>query len=189
MNTNTDIKVEGANPAPIESVSDKKIVGTAKKKPTKRASNTTAKKTTPKTSKTTTKTPKKTAAKTAETAVKGGVSVQDKKCDCPICGQGFVPADGISPDVHLAKGVLRVFAQIQEESATDVCAESPLPCPCCGLYRMSARLHKNALCRYEKIYICEICGTDEAVRAYANDILPLPDWWVVREIIGRKKGQ
>lgn len=49
------------------------------------------------------------------------------------------------------------------------------PCPRCG-GEMHSNLFRNALSRYEDVYICEECGTDEAMRDYFGDATPLTKW-------------
>ena len=51
---------------------------------------------------------------------------------------------------------------------------NPHPCPRCGLRAAHTR---SAISREADIYICDECGTDEALRAAAN-LAPLPfDYW------------
>ena len=53
-------------------------------------------------------------------------------------------------------------------------------CPRCGKMTVKDRLHTNALSRYAKVYICDACGTDEAVRDWAGCALPLEDWAIAK---------
>lgn len=51
---------------------------------------------------------------------------------------------------------------------------NPHPCPRCGLNSAGTR---TALSRQADVYICDECGTDEAMRAAAN-LAPLPlEYW------------
>ena len=50
------------------------------------------------------------------------------------------------------------------------------PCPRCGHERMDPKPVRNALSRYAKVYICDECGTDEALRDYCGSPLPLNEW-------------
>jgi len=50
-------------------------------------------------------------------------------------------------------------------------------------HNMSVNVLHNALSRQAEIYVCEVCGLDEAVRAYREQILPITDWWIVQEIL------
>jgi predicted RNA-binding Zn-ribbon protein involved in translation (DUF1610 family) len=53
-------------------------------------------------------------------------------------------------------------------------------CPRCG-ERMPDKLTHGALSRHAKgVYICEACGTDEALRDWGGNIEPLSDWVLVR---------
>ena len=51
------------------------------------------------------------------------------------------------------------------------------PCPRCGRDNMDENPVRNALSRYANVYICDECGTDEAMRDFAGlDPLPLNEW-------------
>lgn len=53
-------------------------------------------------------------------------------------------------------------------------------CPRCG-ERMPDKLTHGALSRHAKgVYICEACGTDEALRDWIGNVKPLSDWVLVR---------
>ena len=41
-----------------------------------------------------------------------------------------------------------------------------MPCPRCGEDRMKAPVHTNALSRVADVYVCDACGTAEALLAY-----------------------
>ncbi len=58
-------------------------------------------------------------------------------------------------------------------------------CPRCGRFSVKDRLHTNALSRYVDVYICDECGMDEAIRAMADEPLPLREWAVAK---GRPEG-
>ena len=52
-------------------------------------------------------------------------------------------------------------------------------CPRCG-ERMPDKLTHGALSRHAKgVYICEACGTDEALRDWIGNVKPLSDWVLV----------
>ena len=52
-----------------------------------------------------------------------------------------------------------------------------LLCPRCGRDTMKPNLHTNALSRHaEGIYICDECGTSEAMLDFMNNPLPTEDW-------------
>jgi predicted RNA-binding Zn-ribbon protein involved in translation (DUF1610 family) len=49
-------------------------------------------------------------------------------------------------------------------------------CPRCGSYAMSEDPARNAFSRYANVYICDKCGTDEALRDWNQKPLPLGEW-------------
>lgn len=52
-----------------------------------------------------------------------------------------------------------------------------LPCPRCGRDTMKPALHTNALSRHaDGIYICDECGTAEAMLDFMGSPLPLALW-------------
>lgn len=51
-----------------------------------------------------------------------------------------------------------------------------LPCPRCGMDTMKDKLHTNALSRHADIYICDLCGTNEAMLDFMRNPLPVEDW-------------
>lgn len=53
------------------------------------------------------------------------------------------------------------------------------PCPRCGYYRMDEKPVRNALSRHADVYICNQCGTDEAIRGMIKTVLPLTEWAMV----------
>lgn len=55
-------------------------------------------------------------------------------------------------------------------------------CPRCGRDTMKPRLQTNALSRHAKdIYICDECGTSEAMLDFMNNPLPVASWALFRE--------
>lgn len=57
-------------------------------------------------------------------------------------------------------------------------------CPRCG-ERMPDKLTHGALSRHANgVYICEACGTDEALRDWGGNVKPLSDWVLVRIYTG-----
>jgi len=185
MNNNADeIIIDdgfgGTIPVPKSSI----VTPKTRKTPVKRNSNTPIKNANAKATDTT---PKKPTRKTTTTPKTPKKTAKPKKaCNCPLCGNNFNPADGVNASEHLAIGVLQVFSEMQTKPELEVYTKNPLPCPRCGKYRMSDKVTRNAISRHAKIYVCDICGTEESVLEYANDVLPLPEWWVVREILNRK---
>ena len=62
--------------------------------------------------------------------------------------------------------------------------QSQRQCPRCGSYNMKRLLYANALSRLADIFVCDMCGIDEAVRSQPGNpagILPFRDWYVERE--------
>lgn len=122
---------------------------------------------------------------------------ENKKCECSLCAQQFIPEDGSTPEEHLAKGIVKVYREMQDAqlvpernpAAEGGFREAKLlsnleeQCPRCGHKRMKPHLRQNALSRCADVYICDVCGTDEALRDMNNDVLPITEWYVVREIL------
>jgi len=53
-------------------------------------------------------------------------------------------------------------------------------CPRCGQLSMKDKLHTNALSRHTSVYICDRCGTDEAIREFVGNDLPLMEWAIAK---------
>ena len=52
-----------------------------------------------------------------------------------------------------------------------------MPCPRCGRDTMKPQLHTNALSRHaDEIYVCDECGTSEAMLDFMNNPMPIEDW-------------
>ncbi len=52
-----------------------------------------------------------------------------------------------------------------------------MPCPRCGRDTIKPQLHTNALSRHaDGIYVCDECGTSEAMLDFMNNPLPTEDW-------------
>ena len=51
-----------------------------------------------------------------------------------------------------------------------------MPCPRCGRNTMKENIHTNALSRHSDIYICDACGTEEALLKFMNNPLPMCEW-------------
>lgn len=57
-----------------------------------------------------------------------------------------------------------------------------MPCPGCGRDTMKEALHTNALSRHaDGIYVCEACGTAEAMLDFMNNPLPTESWAVFQQ--------
>ena len=50
-------------------------------------------------------------------------------------------------------------------------------CPRCGADTMKEPVHTNALSRISDIYICDACGSAEAMLAFMKQQYPLTSWW------------
>lgn len=76
--------------------------------------------------------------------------------------------------IEAAKNLIEGLMKLQEQKVY-------LPCPRCGHYRMDTdNPVRNALSRYAKVYICDQCGTDEAIRDFCNaEPMPLNEWAMV----------
>ena len=81
-------------------------------------------------------------------------------------------------DTAAAKRVVDAFAERQRNGMSY--------CPRCGRDAVKQRLITNALSRYANLYICDACGTDEAVRDFTGDPLPLREWAIAKKA-NRKK--
>ena len=53
-------------------------------------------------------------------------------------------------------------------------------CPRCGRENIKTPVHTNALSRVADIYVCDDCGSDEALRAFAGIPLPVDEWFMAR---------
>ena len=51
-----------------------------------------------------------------------------------------------------------------------------MPCPRCGRDTMKPEIHTNALSRHADIYVCDACGTEEALLKFMSNPLPIKDW-------------
>lgn len=51
-----------------------------------------------------------------------------------------------------------------------------MPCPRCGQDSMNPKIHRNALSRQADVYVCDDCGTTEAVLEMMRCPMPLEFW-------------
>jgi len=103
---------------------------------------------------------------------------------CPLCNNKFVPANVANAVEHLAqKGVITFYRALQAKGEDEIRTDNPIPCPRCGHARMSTKVTRNALSRHAEIMVCDICGVDESVRVFSDNVLPISSWWCVREIL------
>ena len=54
-------------------------------------------------------------------------------------------------------------------------------CPRCGRATVKPRTVTNALSRHADVYICDECGTDEAIRDWGKFVKPLHEWALFQE--------
>lgn len=58
-----------------------------------------------------------------------------------------------------------------------------LPCPRCGQDTMKPNLHTNALSRHvHDVYICDSCGTAEAMLDFMHQTLPVTMWAICKPL-------
>ena len=55
-------------------------------------------------------------------------------------------------------------------------ADTPMRCPRCGADTMKQPIHTNALSRHVDLYICDSCGTAEALLDFMGQTYPLNQW-------------
>ncbi|MDY5219759.1 MAG: hypothetical protein SPH82_04160 [Eubacteriales bacterium] len=56
-------------------------------------------------------------------------------------------------------------------------ADEHMRCPRCGADTMKEPVYTNALSRIADIYICDACGSAEAMLAFMKQQYPLTSWW------------
>jgi transcription elongation factor Elf1 len=91
---------------------------------------------------------------------------------------------------NLEKTILSIYSAIQNQAEYEDCADNAdnhIPCPRCGHTRMNAKVTRNALSRHAEIQICDICGTDEAIRTLSGCVLPLSAWWILKKTVVAEK--
>ena len=72
-----------------------------------------------------------------------------------------------------AKKKIEAFAKIQTDGVH--------LCPRCGRMTVKDSLLTNALSRHANVYICDACGTDEAIRDWLGNPLPLKAWAIAKK--------
>ena len=55
-------------------------------------------------------------------------------------------------------------------------ADEHMPCPRCGRDTMKENIHTNTLSRHADVYICDTCGTEEALLKFMSNPLPVTEW-------------
>lgn len=77
-------------------------------------------------------------------------------------------------DTYKAKKLVEELFPMQERGAE-------FPCPRCGRNNMHTdRPALNALSRHAKVYVCEECGMEEALRDVSGNPLPINQWAMPR---------
>lgn len=106
-----------------------------------------------------------------------------------IITQIGVPVEEIAPFKDKVKTILGKVKTPQEliesifpSQEQEDMEKGVRPCPRCGKYTMDHPAVKNALSRRVHVYICNQCGTEEALLdAMGSDPLPLDEWALVIE--------
>lgn len=75
--------------------------------------------------------------------------------------------------ISTAKEVVENFGKVQRRTKFNY------PCPRCGHYTMDGELVRNALSRRADVYICDQCGTNEAMCDCLGIDDNLDDWSLV----------
>ncbi len=71
-----------------------------------------------------------------------------------------------------AKAVIEQFAKRQEEGN--------FPCPRCGRMDMDEKPARNAISRRINVYICDFCGTVEAIEDAVDSITPVEERVIIK---------
>lgn len=73
-------------------------------------------------------------------------------------------------DDTMAKVRLEAFKQVQLRDPSK-------PCPRCGRKTMNPEgVLKNAVSRHADVYVCDTCGTEEALQDFSGTPDPLKEW-------------
>ena len=70
---------------------------------------------------------------------------------------------------------------LEEYKPLQITERMPL-CPRCGINIMNEKPTRNALSRHADIYICDTCGTDEAIRVYKGNPISLAEWFYIKHL-------
>ena len=71
-------------------------------------------------------------------------------------------------------------ADLENEWAKNKHTPGAMPCMRCG-GPMRESLAENALSRALNVYVCPACGMDEALRDAARKVLPISEWYAVKQ--------
>lgn len=91
---------------------------------------------------------------------------------CPSCGVVTGANEWETAHEEAAKAAMERFATIQKDHL--------YACPRCGRWTMKEPTHTNALSRSANVYVCDECGTDEALRDMKGEPLPVSKWSLVQ---------
>ena len=80
---------------------------------------------------------------------------------------GFMGYEESTKELEAAEKIMR-FSKVQREYN--------FPCPRCGLWAMDKDPIRNALSRRVNVYICNFCGTAEAMEDFFGDEKKLSEW-------------
>lgn len=72
-------------------------------------------------------------------------------------------------ETAISEAVIKEYKQKQLDGVK-------MPCPRCGADRMRVPATYNALSRQADIYVCDICGMEEAIYAAKGNQLPMKYW-------------
>lgn len=101
--------------------------------------------------------------------------------------------DWTSEELQAASDAMKAAGQMDyEEFSAELAAKDKIdrfakrqkeyrwPCPRCGRWAMDEFPTRNALSRRADVYICDKCGTLEALEDAAGKRLPLTSWAIVK---------
>lgn len=71
-------------------------------------------------------------------------------------------------------------ADLENEWAKNKHTPGAMPCMRCG-GPMRESLAESALSRALNVYVCPACGMDEALRDAAGKVLPISEWYAVKQ--------
>ena len=77
--------------------------------------------------------------------------------------------------------IMKGLADLKDKQQAGV----QMPCPRCGRDTMKPSLETNALSRHADLYICDECGTAEAMLDFMRNPLPIEQWAAFREDVPR----
>lgn len=81
---------------------------------------------------------------------------------------------------YLIKQTIEDFAKVQRERH--------YPCPRCGRDTMDENPIRNSLSRRADVYICDMCGLQEAMEDMMDSRTPLSEWSIVKGAARQERG-